>query len=110
VIVKVPRNPCRTGCFPPIHHLRRAFPLPVLSPPTEAVVAPDVAARSPYRWEMRLEVGGISIRELGRFPHDSSRYAAPRRSGSEKPVGLAGASGTATGGIQSGGLQVPAGD
>ena len=89
MIVKVSCNPCGTGCFPPINHLRRAFPLPVLSPPTEAVIAPDVPASTPDLREVLLEILGVLVRELGRFPHDSSRYAAPRRSGSEKAVGLA---------------------
>ena len=74
VIVKVPRNPCGTGRFPPINHLRRAFPLTVLSPPTERVIAPDVASSTPDLREVVLEILGVVVGELSeRTLHASSR-------------------------------------
>ena len=106
-------DPRRSGGVPPVHDGRRAVTFPVGGPPAVGVVAPDVTTRSPYRRKVRLEVGGIAIWELGRFPvHDSSTSAAPRRSGKPDPAGLAGAgAGVLTAsGFQSTGLQVPAGD
>jgi hypothetical protein len=107
-------NPRRPGDVPPVHDGRRAVTAPVSGPPTEGVVSPDVASSSPYRREMHLEVGSIAIWKLRRGSlHDSSRKAAPRRRGRVEVVGfpgLSGASGVAAGGVQSTGLQVPAGD
>ena len=75
-------DPRRSSDVPPVHDGRRAVTLPVGGPPAVGVVAPDIAARSPYRREMLLEVGSIAVWELWRLSaHASRRYAAPRRIG-----------------------------
>ena len=92
MIVKVPRNPCRTGRFPPINHLRRAFPLTVLSPPTERVIAPNITPGTPDLREVVLEILGVVVGELAeRTLHASRRKAAPMRRGRAEAVGLVGA-------------------
>ena len=89
VIVKVPRNPCRTGRFPPINDVWRANALPVLGPPFERVVAPDVASSTPDLREVVLEILGVVVGELAeRTLHASRRKAAPMRRGRAEVVGL----------------------